>query len=129
MFRQFTLKVCLGAWSGHERRWPPRSRALLGCGPWTGGGGAGGALRAPQTSSRPAAGGAPRIGGVGAVRRPWGERALPLQDATTEDGVEARDKKLSRGLKLWLTPGRRRRECVESHPDQQRTGGRWGDEN
>ncbi|KAJ1151353.1 hypothetical protein NDU88_004135 [Pleurodeles waltl] len=49
------------------------------------------------------------------------------KDATTEDGVEARGKKLSRGLKLRLTPRRRRRECTESHPDQQRTGGRWGD--
>ncbi|KAJ1130394.1 hypothetical protein NDU88_008747 [Pleurodeles waltl] len=46
--RNTHIAVPRGAWSGHERRWPPRSRALLGGGPWTGGGGAGGALGAPR---------------------------------------------------------------------------------
>ncbi|KAJ1186958.1 hypothetical protein NDU88_003737 [Pleurodeles waltl] len=44
------------------------------------------------------------------------EHAPPLHDATTEDSAEACSKKLSRGLKLRLAPGRRRSERGESHP-------------
>ncbi|KAJ1127397.1 hypothetical protein NDU88_005799 [Pleurodeles waltl] len=57
-----------------------------------------------------------------------GRARSPLQDVNTEDGAEARSKRLNRGLQMWLIPGRRCRECGEVPPDQQRTSGRRGDE-
>ncbi|KAJ1132736.1 hypothetical protein NDU88_011039 [Pleurodeles waltl] len=54
-----------------------------------------------------------------------GRARTPLQqDANTEDGAEAHGKRLSRGLKLQLNPGRQSRGSAEGPPpDQQRTSG------
>ncbi|KAJ1114190.1 hypothetical protein NDU88_002429 [Pleurodeles waltl] len=100
---------------------PPRSRALLGGGPWTG---VGGALRAPRPAADQWQAG--RRGSVAWERRTaHGRASSPLQNANTEDGTEVRGKRLSRGLKLRLIPGRWCRSAPKA-PDQQRTSGRRG---